>query len=158
MKQIWGVLIAIVLLSGACGEQQMTGEEAGGVSSDIINNPVSAGGQNEDEKRPEITFEQERIDFGVVEEGEQVSRKFYFTNTGNEELIIYKVEAGCGCTIPKNWPKKPIQPGEKASFEVNFDSTSRTGQQTKKITISANTFPATTVVALAGVVKSKQKR
>lgn len=121
------------------------------ISSDIIKNPHSAG-DNKDEKLPEMTFEEERIDFGQVVEGEKVVRLFEFENTGDAELLIFNVTAACGCTVPNNWPKTPVKPGEKGSIEVEFDSTDRVGQVTKKITISANTNPATIYVALAGLV------
>ena len=74
-----------------------------------------------------------------------------FENTGKTDLIITSATATCGCTVPK-WPKKPIKPGEKASIEVIFDSEHKNGQQNKQVTIIANTYPSTNMVALQGKV------
>lgn len=38
--------------------------------------------------QPQITFEQEIIDYGRIEKGSDDVRIFKFTNTGNETLII----------------------------------------------------------------------
>ncbi len=117
-------------------------EKTSGVTTDLINNPT------------EITFKEERIDFGTIKEGEKVTRVFEFTNTGDKDLAISNVTATCGCTVPSSWPKEPVAPGEGGKIEVTFNSEGKGGQQVKKITILANTRPSATVVALAGVVES----
>ena len=101
---------------------------------------------------PVITFEQDNFDFGTIIEGELVEHKFEFTNTGKGVLIISGVSASCGCTVPKNWPKSPINPGESAYIEVVFDSEGRVGKANKILTISANTKPNYTKVVLTGEV------
>ena len=60
---------------------------------------------------PVITFKKAVHDFGVVKEGDVVETKFEFTNTGNAPLLITKIKAGGGCTVPKDWKKT-----EKVAF------------------------------------------
>ena len=39
-------------------------------------------------------------EFGDIVQGQSVSHKFTFTNTGSEPLIILQVQTNCGCTAP----------------------------------------------------------
>ena len=61
---------------------------------------------------------------------------FTFENEGTEDLIISSVTTTCGCTVPK-YDTKPIPPGERKS-EVVFDTSGRSGMQTKTITVKSN--------------------
>lgn len=101
---------------------------------------------------PVITFEENDYNFGTIIEGEVIEHKFKFTNTGKGVLVISSVNADCGCTVPKNWPKSPLKPGESAYIEVVFNSEGRVGKANKHLTITANTKPNATYVKLTGVV------
>lgn len=76
-------------------------------------------------------------DFGDIQEGEEVCHTFYFKNTGEENLLIKKVETGCGCTTV-NYDKEPIRPGKEGKIEIAFNSAGRYGKQYKEISIFAN--------------------
>jgi hypothetical protein len=90
---------------------------------------------------PAITFEKQLHDFGKVTLGEVLEYSFKLTNTGGSDLIIYKAEASCGCTVPE-WPKEPIRPGQSAYMKVVFDSKGRPeGFTEKSIMLTANTNP-----------------
>lgn len=88
------------------------------------------------EKKAEITFDSDVVDYGEVQYGSDGVRKFTFTNTGNDVLIVARVYSTCGCTIPKK-PEDPIQPGEKGEIEVKYD-TKRPGPIRKTITVYSN--------------------
>lgn len=90
------------------------------------------------EGSPQITFKEKSHDFGTIKEGEVVETVFEFSNTGNAPLIISKIKASCGCTVPSNWSKEPIQPGEESSFSVKFNSTNKPNRQSKTVTINSN--------------------
>ncbi|MEZ4892305.1 MAG: DUF1573 domain-containing protein [Saprospiraceae bacterium] len=60
---------------------------------------------------PVMTFQTTTIDYGKIEKGSDKVRKFNFTNTGNEPLIIKTAKGSCGCTVP-TYPQEPIMPGE----------------------------------------------
>ena len=95
------------------------------------------------ENKAAILFENDVVDYGEVDYGDDGVRKFEFTNTGTDVLIISRVYSTCGCTIPKK-PEAPIQPGETGSIEVKYD-TKRIGPIRKTITVysNASTIPYT---------------
>lgn len=88
------------------------------------------------DKKAEITFDSDVVDYGDVQYGSDGVRKFTFTNTGNDVLIVARVYSTCGCTIPKK-PENPIQPGEKGEIEVKYD-TKKPGPIRKTITVYSN--------------------
>lgn len=85
---------------------------------------------------PVMTFETTTIDYGTIDKGSEPLRKFKFTNTGNEPLIIKSAKGSCGCTVP-NYSKEPIMPGESSVIEVRYD-TQRVGSFNKTVTITTN--------------------
>ncbi|MCB9224007.1 MAG: DUF1573 domain-containing protein [Crocinitomicaceae bacterium] len=92
-------------------------------------------------------------DFGTVKEGEQVRHTYKFKNTGDKNLILINVKGSCGCTVPEDWPKDPIAPGETGEIKVVFDSQGRVGNVKKNVRVEANTNPSLTLLTLSGVVK-----
>ena len=85
-----------------------------------------------------ITFDEKTYDFGDIMQGDKVEHTFYFTNTGNEPLIITNVQVSCGCTVPKGWPRDPIPPNGKGELTVSFNSAGKSGRQNKPVTIISN--------------------
>lgn len=111
---------------------------------------IAVGVQAQD-KKAEITFDSDVVDYGEVEYGADGVRKFTFTNTGNDVLIVARVYSTCGCTIPKK-PESPIQPGEKGEIEVKYD-TKRTGPIRKTITVYSNASEVPQSLKIKGLVK-----
>ena len=74
-------------------------------------------------------------------EGESVEYSFHFTNTGGKDLVITKVSASCGCTVP-TYKREPVKPGEKGEITVMFNSEGRYGMQTKEIKVLSNAQPS----------------
>jgi len=100
-----------------------------------------------------ISFDKGLVyEYGTITAGEKVSYSFKFTNTGTEPLVISNCKGSCGCTVPV-CPTSPIPPGGKGEIPVEFDSKGKNGPDTKTVTITANTNPATTVLTLRGDVK-----
>jgi hypothetical protein len=99
-----------------------------------------------------IEFADTKHDYGMIEQGEKVSHIFTFKNTGNEPLVLSNVKPSCGCTTPK-WTKEPIAPGAQGEIQVEFDSKGKSGKQTKTVTITANTDPATTILTITGDIQ-----
>lgn len=159
MKKFWIIGIVLSLLTIACQKKTSSDKRIeeinteGGVS-DLIRNPVSADGLVDSTNVAKMTFLETEFDFGEVKEGEVVEHVFHFTNNGKVPLIISDARSTCGCTVPE-WSKEPIPPGEKSEIRVHFNSTNKSGQQNKPITITANTYPAETVVHLKGLVREK---
>lgn len=85
---------------------------------------------------PQITFENETIDYGTIPHNADGNREFVFVNTGNKPLIIESAQGSCGCTVPTT-PKDPIQPGQRGVIGVRY-ATDRVGQFTKNVTVRSN--------------------
>jgi hypothetical protein len=79
-------------------------------------------------------------DLGKVKEGRVVEISYRFLNSGNKNLIITNVSAGCGCTIPEK-PEEPIAPGKEGIIKAKFDSKNRKGENRKDVFVQANTIP-----------------
>ena len=94
-----------------------------------------------------IQFAEMEHDFGTIEQNTKNPKTFTFTNTGTEPLIISDAKGSCGCTVP-DYPREPIAPGETGNIEVVYSPGSQKNQQTKTVTITANTEPATTVLRI----------
>lgn len=98
-----------------------------------------------------LSFDSYEHDFGVIDEGDVVTHTFTFTNTGAEPLILDKCKGSCGCTVPQ-CPKEPIAPGTSGTIEVKFNSKGKKNSQTKKVTVTANTDPAQTILTIKAQV------
>ena len=133
------IIISLILCIGisSCSET----EEKNLINTDLILNPVTANGDADTTVLPIITFKEEFFDFGVIIQGEKVSHTFVFTNTGKSNLIVSSVHASCGCTVPK-YSKEPISSGSTGEIEVTFDSSGRSGLQSKSVTVSSNAQPS----------------
>ena len=107
--------------------EAQTTEPANGSSPSLNEQPVPA-------ELPEITFEEERHNFGQINQGESAAHTFKFTNTGKIPVKLETVRASCGCTSPK-WPKDEIQPGESGVIDVVFNSRGKRGAQLKSVTV-----------------------
>lgn len=153
MKRLFFALAASTLLL-ACGT-----DEESQITSDLINNPITAADSSAIDKDnlPFFEFEEEVKDFGQITQGESVKTIFKFRNVGKSNLIISSAQGSCGCTVPR-WPKEPIKPGERGEIEVVFNSEGKSGLQNKTITLVANTIPNTTVIALKGEILSPQSK
>ena len=103
------------------------------------------------EEKPEFKFVTETIDYGKINQGTDGKRVFEFTNVGKSPLIITRVQASCGCTVPKK-PDQPIMPGEKGKIEVSYD-TKRIGGFSKAITIFSNAKQPRKMIKIKGYVE-----
>ncbi len=132
------IISFLFLLSYSCNTEQ---NADGQISSDVVFNPNTAKDTTDKSSQlPKITFDHKDFDFGLIFEGEEVSHKYKFENTGGKALIISDVSATCGCTIP-SYTKKPIAPGEEGVVEVKFNSSGRNGMQHKSVIVLSNTQP-----------------
>jgi hypothetical protein len=94
-----------------------------------------------------VSFKNMEHDFGNISQGSTNDYVFTFTNTGKEPLIISNAKGSCGCTVPR-WPKEPIAPGETGEIEIVYKPGKQKNQQTKSITVTANTEPEKTVLKI----------
>jgi hypothetical protein len=102
-----------------------------------------------------IEFDTQDYDFGTVNEGDVVEGVFKVSNKGKTDLIITNASASCGCTVPE-WPKDAIAPGATADIKFSFNSSGRTGKQSKTITLQTNTENVTETLRIGGTVTPKK--
>jgi len=105
------------------------------------------------EDAPVIEFEELVHDFGDIKEGDKVETVFKFKNTGKSELVITKIKGSCGCTVPSNWSKEPIMPGQESQFTVKFNSRNKPNKQQKSVTLTCNTNKGREVVRIKAQVE-----
>lgn len=141
------VMPVIFFLAVSCGNN----ESGNDIPAKVVNNPISANGENNTDGLPAIDFQETMHDFGDVIQGEKVSYAFKFTNTGKSELVIAKVSASCGCTAT-DYPRNAIKPGEEGVISVTFDSENRLGFQNKSVNVMANTQPNITKLRIKAKV------
>lgn len=103
-------------------------------------------------KFPKIEFDKKEHDFGEIEAKTNVETVFSYTNTGDAPLVITDIKSSCGCTVPKDWSREPLAPGEKGEFTVKFNG-SGTNKVSKTITVTANTEEGTETVKITAFVK-----
>jgi len=99
-----------------------------------------------------ISFEETIHEFGEIDEGDKISHKFKFKNTGEGPLIIDNVDVSCGCTMP-TYPIIPIGPGETGEIGVIYNSKGKFGAQKPSITVKTNASPAIVKLYLSGSIK-----
>ena len=107
-----------------------------------------------------ISWEKKNHDFGNVVQGDKVEHTFYFTNTGNEPLIITDVQVNCGCTtLPKGWPRDPIPHGGNGEITISFNSAGKMGIQNKPVMLVTNAVnPEGNTIAFTMNVLDKKKQ
>ena len=102
-----------------------------------------------------MTFGETDFDFGEVQDTETLTKVFTFTNTGKEPLIISNAKGSCGCTVP-DWPKQPIAVGETGEIKVVYKPKGKGSPEgkndTKRVTVTANTDPAQTYINIKAKV------
>lgn len=138
-KNVLVFMFASALLLAGCGNGGSETDGAAEISTENVESTTS------------ISFEEEVFDFGTITQGEKVAHTFKFKNSGNADLVIVSAKGSCGCTVPE-WPKEPIAPGGVGEINVVFNSEGKVGKQHKRVSIVANTEPATSAVALKGEI------
>ncbi len=112
---------------------------------------VSGQGEGYFIGQAKIEFSRLDIDFGTIQQGEEIMIPFNLKNTGDAPLIIYKVEPSCGCTVSQ-YPDKPIKPGETAQVKLIFNSDGYSGYQIKTAKVFTNTKDSIITLTIHGVV------
>lgn len=113
-----------------------------------------------DPNAPDIKFESEVIDYGVIPYDADGVREFKFKNTGKSPLTITNVQGECGCTATTidgkpGWPQEPILPGKTGNIKVKYD-TKRIGRFEKNVTVTSNAKYPVVKLKIKGEVKPKE--
>jgi hypothetical protein len=162
-------LVSIILLA-SCGSDNSSKKKGKLVSTVVANDENEAElkkelseVEKEEKERLEseannittMSFDKLEHDFGKVKADTDNKTVFYVTNTGKKPLIIEGVSASCGCTTPTK-PEQAIQPGKKDKIEVVFHpKPGQLKEQSKTVTVTANTDPKMVVLNIKAFVEEK---
>jgi len=86
---------------------------------------------------PQITISEEEWDFGLVKPEEKPTHVFTIKNKGNEDLVIERVWASCGC-VQTSISTNRILPGKSAELKATFNTVGYEGKLEKIIYIKSN--------------------
>jgi hypothetical protein len=103
----------------------------------------------------EIVFREYEHDFGKVSEGEKVAYLFPYENKGAGNLVINSTSTSCGCTVSK-YDTRPIPPGGKGTIEVVFNTSGRSGMQTKTVSVHTNSKKQVVTLKITAEVTGKE--
>ena len=165
------ILAALTLGFASCNEdgntavesKPITGSDKAAPSAPAVNakpqafDPAKDAAQAPAGPTTSMVFDTYEHDFGTLDEGDAVTHVFSFTNTGSEPLLLEKCKGSCGCTVPQ-CPKTPIAPGAQGEIEVKFNSKGKKNNQTKTVTINANTDPAQTILKIKAFVNPAETK
>jgi len=86
---------------------------------------------------PRIVFNRTEHDFGRVEQGTRVRHVYGFANQGGQDLSVYRLRTGCGCSA--RWSGNGIvPPGGYGTIEVELDTGDDFGLQRRTVTVYSN--------------------
>jgi hypothetical protein len=104
--------------------------------------------------KPPITIvepEQSEIELKDLQTGKTSEAIFKLKNTGTQPLIIRRVDASCGCTVPE-WDKQPIAAGKSTEIKVKI-TPERREYFNKTVTVHCNTEKGRISLIVKGTVE-----
>ena len=147
------VVTTLFVMTTSCKKEE---EKTNDIQSDtniVADSPSTPTLPPTEGKYPELTFEKQEHDFGTIKQGDKVTYEFKFKNTGQADLLISDAKGSCGCTVPE-YPKTPIKPGEDGKLKVSFDSTGKSGLNTKSVTITCNTKEKNNIINIKANIEA----
>lgn len=86
----------------------------------------------------EFSIKESTVKFPKAKEGVVLEHDYVVVNTGKAPLIISNYSVACSCT-KAILPKDPIQPGQKATIKVTFDTEGKSFYQDRTVILTTNT-------------------
>ncbi|MAO32996.1 MAG: hypothetical protein CL824_05760 [Crocinitomicaceae bacterium] len=156
MKYLILSILILTIASCSSSDKSDTKANKGETYSTLAEEDEGSENKNsEDLGLTTLSFDRMEYDFGKVKEDTDNPAVFKVTNTGKNPLVIEKVSTSCGCTTAKK-PEKPLAPGETDEIEVVFHpKEGQLNDQSKSVTIKANTEPLMTVLKIKAFVEKK---
>ena len=102
---------------------------------------------------PDISFEKTTVDFGTVQGGTILKYTFKYKNTGDQPLVITKLQAPCGCTAVQKTAGS-VPPGEWGEIQAQINTQGFRNKIEKYIYVDTNVshMPRITLVVNAVVI------
>lgn len=95
--------------------------------------------RNQSQTPPKMVLSETEWDFGLVKPNEKPVKVITIKNEGDEDLLIERVRASCGC-VKVSLSTKRISSGKSADLTITFDTTGYDGKVSKDIFITSNDF------------------
>jgi len=99
----------------------------------------------------DITFGEEKHDFGTMRQGESAQHTFTMRSAGEEALVITAAAPTCGCLVGDVKVKAPgadaavpyqfgtpIEPGAEVTIDANIDTASKSNQTSVRLNVQTN--------------------
>ena len=137
-------LLALVIAFTSCGDDPFSKVKSENVEKASIRD-------NAPSKFPIMFFDKKTHDFGTIQDGAPQETVFSYTNTGDAPLVINEIKSTCGCTVPQDWSRAPLLPGESSQFTVKFNGKG-INKTSKTVTIKANTQSGTESVRITAFI------
>ena len=106
--------------------------------SNNLNIPPAVVAQLDTPNYTKIAWLDSVQDFGTIKDGESVTIRYEFKNTGNKPLFISDVKPSCGCMVT-DYPRDIIMPGKSGELKATFKSFGVHGMMHKTILVTTNT-------------------
>lgn len=147
----------ILGLSAMCLVAFTSCKENAAKKIDEKNVAVAAERDANSSKFPVIEFNETEHDFGEIKKGTKVTTVFKYKNVGDAPLVLTDIKSTCGCTVPQDWSRAPLAPGESEEFSVTFNG-SGSNKVSKTINITANTEKGKESVKITAFVKVPENK
>jgi hypothetical protein len=118
---------------------------------ELYKQTISGQAQTDEIPITSVSVEQTEIEISDLQVEKKSRGVFKLKNTGNQALIIVRVDASCGCTVP-SWEKKPIEPGEETEIKVEIQP-EESGFFHKTIRVYGNVEKGAIPLSIKGLVE-----
>lgn len=117
---------------------------------------ISCGQNNQHtSKGPIIVFDKDTVHLPNMTQGDSARSLFYFTNQGEDTLLIKNVGLSCGCT-KAGFDSAGIRPQQRSFISIDYKNDGHEqGQILKPIVVETNGEAILKTVYIKGYVKSK---
>lgn len=91
-------------------------------------------------KSTKVSFKDSSRHYYPIPQGKDLNVTYFYTNTGENPLVISEVQSSCGCAKVK-FTDRPLEPGGEGNIEIAYDSYKNIGYSQVFITVIMNTTP-----------------
>ncbi len=130
---LYSVCLLLIITTTACQSEEKK------KSVDVTASDTLTSVQYVSLKRSKSIFLKEKLDVGTIQGGKEKEYIAYFNyaNQTDQTVVIEKIKASCGC-LQVNYPRTPIQPGQKGKVKVVLNLNRLRGHFRKSLLVYFN--------------------
>lgn len=155
------LFISLFIVIASCNQEDPQAQEEEALKdklpATLVHNPRSLNDADSGKLQElgKLVFEDTIHNFGTLNEGEQVSYEFSFTNKGRKDILINEAKASCGCTVA-DYPTQPFKENQSGKIKVTFDSKGKPGMNERAVIITTNGNPSLYNIIIQAQVLDKE--